>query len=93
MNEIPWKPGLQLPQDPAAVLDYVLDFGPYLAGDTISSATVTGTGCTATKQASDGTTVIARISGVSGAAAVTVAIVRASGQVDNRTVHFTPRDY
>ena len=41
-----WHKDLQVTKDPSDVVDYVIDFKQLLQADTISTATVTGTGIT-----------------------------------------------
>ena len=80
-------------KDPQAVLDYTVDFAPWLlpVTDTISTATVTGTGVTV--DSSDvvaGTAVTMWISGgtVNTTGSAVVRITTVDGRTDERTVYF-----
>lgn len=82
--------------DPDARLDYVWDWQAWLAdGDTIASATVTGTGITVDTVSHDTTTVTAWLSGgtVGTAASALCHITTAQGRQDDRTLrlHITQR--
>ncbi len=90
MSTVQWKPGLAIAQDPDAVRDYAIDFAEFLEGETLASVVVTPTACTATKQSSDDASVKVRVSAVTAGASVTIHITTSSGQVDDRTINFTP---
>lgn len=93
MSEIEWSPHRTIPQDPDAVLDYVVEFHRYLGADTIASASLEADGCTADIKESDARSVTLRVSAVAGPASVRIRITRASGQKDDRTLKFNSLEF
>jgi len=85
-----WFPGLQLSQDPEAVLDYTFDFSAWLAGETISGVVVTGTNCTAGAATVVGSTAKVRVSAVLTGATVRLRVTTSSGQINDFTTKFVP---
>jgi hypothetical protein len=84
-------------KDPEAVLDYTVDFAPWLLpeADTIASATVTGTGVTVDSSAVvGGTAVTMWVSGgtVNTTGNAVVQITTVDGRIDERTVYFKVRN-
>lgn len=81
-------------RDPDSVLPYVWDWETWLAGDTISSATVTGTDVTVDSYDNDTTTVTAWVSGGTAdtAGSITCQIVTAAGKTDDRTIQLYTRE-
>lgn len=84
-----------IPKDPAAVLDYTVDWADWLAvvGDTIASATALGDGVTVNSSAVvAGTKVVVWVSGGAAltTASVTIKITTAStpARIDERTIWF-----
>ena len=84
-------------KDPNAVLDYTVDFAAWLlpTADTISTATVTGTGVVINSSGVvGGTAVTMWVSGgtAGSTGSATVRIVTAGGRTDDRTVYFKIRE-
>lgn len=84
-------------KDPNAVLDYTVDFAAWLlpTADTISSATVTGSGVTIdSSSVVGGTAVTMWVSGgtASSTGSATVRITTAAGRVDDRTIYFKVKE-
>jgi hypothetical protein len=82
-------------KDPDAVLDYQWDWAAWLAGDTISSHTITAAaGLTVDSSSHTATAVTAWLSGGAEGVAypVTCHIVTAAGREDDRTLTFTMRE-
>lgn len=94
MSTVHWKEGLTLAQDADAVKDYTWDFTKELNGETLSGVVITGTNCTAAQNGVLGaTSVKVRVSAVTASASVRVRYTTNTGQIDDRTVNFTPSDY
>lgn len=81
-------------RDVDSVLPYVWNWSTWLDGDTISSATVTGTSVTVDSYDNDTTTVTAWVSGgtVDVAGSITCQIVTAAGKTDERTIRLSTRE-
>lgn len=81
-------------KDPAAVDDYTWDWTDWLGDDTISAATVTGTGVTIDDSTTTSPTVVARISGgEAGSVGNAVChIVTAAGREADQTLYFNIRE-
>ena len=58
-----WYEGSKVIKDPSDVIDVKMDFGPILASDTISAATVSGTNITIDSTSTAGSAVTSFISG------------------------------
>lgn len=58
-----WQPGVSIPKDSTDVVDVKLNCVQYLGGDTIATATATGTGITVDSVSNANGVVTARISG------------------------------
>lgn len=82
-----WFKGITKEKDPADVVDYPLDFGPLLQTDTISTATVVGTGVTIDSRTISGNIVTIRVSagGHGCTAEVKTTIVTTGGRAFERT--------
>lgn len=82
-------------KDPNAILDYVFDWGKWLAAvapaDTIASISTIETGVTVNSSSFSGSIVTIWVQGgsVGSAASVTCRINTAAGRTDDRTLHFT----
>ena len=75
-------------KDPAAILDFVVDWTSWLAGDTLATATATiASGATITSQSNTTTAHTIWISGGTNGASYTVTctITTAGGRTDRRT--------
>ena len=87
---------MQFIKDPAAVLDYRLDWSPWLAeGETITASTMTAaTGISMDSQTHDATTATVWLSGgtLGQQYAVTNHITTSAGRQDERTFTVTLRD-
>ena len=82
-------PAARYTKDPAAVLDYVVNWSTWLDGDTISSATVTAsTGLTLDSSSNTTTTVTGWLSGGTAGTSYTVTfqIITAAGRTDERSI-------
>jgi hypothetical protein len=80
-----------LKKDPDAILDYTVDWGPYLTalGDVITSVTwVLSSGLTEVSQQNTSTTATAFVSGgvLGDTETLTCRIVTAGGRTDDRTI-------
>lgn len=80
-------------KDPDAVLDYSFDWTDWLAGDTISSYTVTVSGVTKNSDARVGAVVTTWLSGgtLGQIASATCGIVTAGARTENRTIYLRIR--
>ncbi len=89
MSDIIWLPGVTIPMDPDATLDYSMDFADWLDDDTIASAAVAAENCVAEMRGTPTTTgVVFRVSAVQLGAKVTLQLTTASGQYDEFSVRF-----
>lgn len=88
MSTIQWKRGIALPQDADAIRDYTFDFTQWLESETIASATVSASNCTAAITASTTTTVKVRVSAVGNQASITVTPTTNGGQKDDFSINF-----
>lgn len=83
-------------KDPDAVLDYVIDFGPWLTReqDTITDHLVKVTGVTLDSSYAAGTKIVLWLSGgeVGQKASATAQITTAGGRVEERTIYFKIRE-
>lgn len=90
----PAKPSIT--KDPNAVLDYSLDLAAWLTdiADTLTSLTVTASGCTVDSSTISGTKCIAWISGgVAGeTGTVTFRFVTTGGRTDDRTIYLKMKE-
>ena len=91
MSTIKWSPGVKLDVDPDAILDFTLDFTEWLEGNTITSASVIVTGCTANVTLQTTTSVRFRASAFVGKGQATIRLVCADGQGDDFTIKFNAK--
>jgi hypothetical protein len=83
----------KIKRDANAVLDYVWNWSDWLGADTISSSTVTGTGCTIDSSTDTTTTVTAWVSGGTTVnPSATCHITTAGGRQEDRTIIFEMTD-
>lgn len=91
MASLTWDPDVALPMDPNGVKDFTFDWTTWLSGETITDATVTPTNCTASYQSKTNTTVTYRVSAVALNASVTVRVTTNTGQIDEKTQSYYPK--
>ena len=91
-----WEQGLALPHDPDDIVDFIVDFTAVVGLiDTLTSANVVFTGCTAAIISSTAEGLITlRVSGgtVGTTAFATVQVVMTSGRKQSRTIYFNIRE-
>jgi len=93
MSDVTWLPGLSIPMDPDAILDYEFDLTKWLDGDTLASATASAVNCEAVaRTAVADNIVVFRVSNATKGASITVRVTTVSGQVDDMTVYFRVSD-
>lgn len=85
---IQWYDGIQIRQDPDAVLDWQLDLTDWLEGDTIQSATVDGGGLTVGNVVTTDTSITVWLSGGTAGTNYTVRIrfTTTAGRTDDRSI-------
>ena len=88
MSTVTWQDGLTLTQDPDAIRDYLFDFTGWLEGETVASAAILATNCTASISTTASTSVKIRVSAVQQGATVKVTPTTNSGQKDDFSVAF-----
>jgi len=95
---VPYLTEYEIPiKDPSALLDYVVDWAPWLTGsgaDTLASVTWTATGLTVDHSSFTTTDATIWISGgvVGALYAVTCHVVTAAGRIDERSFHMRIRE-